>query len=129
PGLVAAPRADELLAQGLIAELVAVVARRGVGLHVDDVRALHRLATIRRLGDATAGLRRGLTRLVHDRGGQLEAGWPQVDDVHAALRGHVQRRRGHGEWQRARVVAPRQHELAIFRDGELVERLPVGEAL
>src|SRR5688572_16290584 len=59
PGLVDAP-VHELLAQRLIAELVAVVARRRVGLRVDHVRILHRLATICRLGDAAAGLGRRL---------------------------------------------------------------------
>src|SRR6187455_826673 len=72
PRLVDAP-VHELLAQRLIAELVAVMARRRVRLGVDDMSAFHRLAAIRRFRDAAPGLGCGLARFVHDRGRQLEA--------------------------------------------------------
>jgi hypothetical protein len=99
PRLVDAPR-DEIFAQPLVAEAVRVVPRRGPGLRVNDLCALHGFTSIAGLGHAAAGKLRGRAGTIHDRPGQLEARRPQHHHIHAAHRRHVHGGRRHRERQR-----------------------------
>ena len=103
-----------------IARGIAVVARGAPFLGIEHVRALHGGGAVGGLGERAAGGCGQAPGLVGQRLRDLVAFGAQHHHFHAALGGHGHGGGGHGQRQRARMVDPRQHELAVLGHVELI---------